>query len=124
VARIRDALSPHYGEIVYRGLWFSAERLAIQKLVDFSQEYVTGHVRVELYKGSCFVSGVKSAASLYVRDLVTLHRGVDFSADDATGFLRTMGLRYRVEMARALDSGRELPPIPEAWRTDRSAVSK
>lgn len=115
VARVRDALSPHYGDIVYRGLWFSPERIAIQKLVDFSQEHVTGHVRIELYKGSCFVSGVKSATSLYARDLVTLHRGVEFSADDATGFLRTMALPYRQEMERGAAASPELPAIPEEW---------
>lgn len=41
---------PHYAELVYNGFWFSPEREALQALVDKTQEFVTGIVRLKLYK--------------------------------------------------------------------------
>jgi len=97
VQRIRDQLVNEYSQVVYRGLWFAPERKVLQALVDASQEHVTGTVTIDLYKGSCTAAAIRSEHSLYSRDLVTLHRGIEFSGDDATGFLRTMALRYQIE---------------------------
>ena len=47
---LKDELSPRYAELVYNGFWFSPERLALQAAVDHTQQYVTGVVRVKLYK--------------------------------------------------------------------------
>ena len=47
---LKDELSPRYAELVYNGFWFSPERLALQAAVDTTQQYVTGVVRVKLYK--------------------------------------------------------------------------
>jgi argininosuccinate synthase len=116
VQRLRDRLTADYGDIVYRGLWFSDERRAIQALVDFSQKDVSGHVMVELYKGGCRAAAVASHQSLYSRDLVTLHEGITFSQEDATGFLNTIALRHRVEGQRRARSAEEgATPIPAAW---------
>lgn len=41
---------PRYAELVYNGFWFSPERLALQELVDKTQRYCTGTVRLKLYK--------------------------------------------------------------------------
>ncbi|WP_394838611.1 argininosuccinate synthase [Pendulispora rubella] len=106
VARVRDLVVNEYSQIVYKGLWFAPERKAIQAMVDYSQRHVSGEVSIDLYKGSCTVAAVRSEHSLYSRDLVTLHRGVEFSGDDATGFLRTMALRYQIEGDRELRMAR------------------
>ena len=100
VERIRNMLSDEYGDIVYRGLWFSDERLCIQALVDETQKHVSGDVWVQLYKGSCTASAVGSGKSLYSRDLVTLHEGLAVTGEDATGFLNTIGMRIGIEAAR------------------------
>ncbi len=100
IERIRNLLIDEYGDIVYRGLWFSDERRCIQALVDETQKYVSGDVFVQLYKGSCTACSVHSEQSLYARDLVTLHHGVTISGDDAAGFLNTIGLRLGLEAAR------------------------
>ncbi|KVG67864.1 argininosuccinate synthase [Burkholderia ubonensis] len=105
VERLRNLVSDDYGDIVYRGLWFSDERLCLQALIDESQKYVSGDVTVQLYKGSCTPSAVESEQSLYSRDLVTLHAGRAISGEDATGFLNTLGLRIGIEAARAAKSG-------------------
>jgi argininosuccinate synthase len=101
VERLRNVLSDDYGDIVYRGLWFSDERQCIQALVDATQKYVSGEVRVQLYKGSCTASAVQSGNTLYSRDLVTLHAGQAISGEDATGFLNTIGMRIGIEAARS-----------------------
>ncbi|AJX34024.1 argininosuccinate synthase [Burkholderia oklahomensis] len=105
VERLRNLVSDDYGDIVYRGLWFSDERLCLQALIDESQKYVSGDVKVQLYKGSCTPSAVESEQSLYSRDFVTLHAGRAISGEDATGFLNTLGLRIGIEAARAAKSG-------------------
>lgn len=98
-------MSDDYGDIVYRGLWFSDERLCLQALIDESQKYVSGDVKVQLYKGSCTPCAVESEQSLYSRELVTLHAGRAISGEDATGFLNTLGLRIGIEAARAGNTG-------------------
>ncbi len=100
VERLRNMLSDEYGDIVYRGLWFSEERKCIQALVDETQKYVTGAVDVQLYKGSCVASAVQSDLSLYSRDYVTLHAGHSISGEDATGFLNTISMRIGIEARR------------------------
>lgn len=105
VERLRNLVSDDYGDIVYRGLWFSDERLCLQALIDESQKYVSGDVKVQLYKGSCTPCAVESEQSLYSRELVTLHAGRAISGDDATGFLNTLGLRIGIEAARAGNTG-------------------
>jgi argininosuccinate synthase len=49
---LQDDLMPKYAELVYNGFWFSPEREALQALVDKTQEFVTGTVRLKLYKVS------------------------------------------------------------------------
>lgn len=41
---------PRYAEIIYNGFWFSPERVALQALIDETQKFVTGTVKLKLYK--------------------------------------------------------------------------
>src|SRR6204780_611509 len=72
---LKDELMPKYAELVYNGFWFSPERDMLQAAIDRSQEYVTGDVRLKLYKGSVGVVGRNSPYSLYDQDLVTFEEG-------------------------------------------------
>lgn len=94
-AHLKDELMPRYAELIYNGLWFSPEREMLQALIDKSQEYVTGTVRLKLYKGNVIVEGRKSPYSLYDRDLVSFEAGGDYRQHDATGFIRLNALRLR-----------------------------
>src|SRR5690606_36544525 len=49
-ADLKDEIMPKYAELVYNGFWYSPEREMLQALIDKSQEYVTGRVRVKVYK--------------------------------------------------------------------------
>ncbi|HEX3429420.1 MAG TPA: argininosuccinate synthase [Rhizomicrobium sp.] len=95
-AHLKDELMPRYAQLVYDGLWFSPEREMLQALIDKSQAFVRGSVRLKLYKGNVIVVGRASPASLYARDLVTFEddRGA-YDQKDASGFIRLTALRLR-----------------------------
>src|SRR5690242_16907338 len=70
-AHLKDELMPKYAELLYNGFWFSPEREMLQAAIDKSQEFVTGRVRLKLYKGGIGVVGRESPYSLYDQELVT-----------------------------------------------------
>src|SRR6202030_4220435 len=95
-AHLKDELMPKYAELVYNGFWFAPEREMLQALIDRSQEFVTGRVRLKLYKGNANVVGRESPYSLYDQDLVTFEEGaVAYDHRDAEGFIRLNALRLR-----------------------------
>jgi argininosuccinate synthase len=95
-AHLKDELMPRYAEIIYNGFWFSPEREMLQAAIDKSQEFVTGRVRLKLYKGNVSVVGRESRYSLYDQDLVTFEEGaVAYDHRDAAGFIRLNALRLR-----------------------------
>ena len=95
-AHLKDELMPKYAELVYNGFWFAPEREMLQAAVDRSQDFVTGEVRLKLYKGGVHVVGRNSPYSLYDQDLVTFEEGaVAYDHRDAAGFIRLNALRLR-----------------------------
>lgn len=95
-AHLKDELMPKYAELIYNGFWFSPEREMLQAAIDKSQQYVTGRVRLKLYKGSVAVVGRESQYSLYDQELVTFEEGaVAYDHRDAAGFIRLNALRLR-----------------------------
>jgi len=95
-AHLKDELMPKYAELVYNGFWFAPEREMLQAAIDHSQAYVTGRVRLKLYKGNVIVIGRESKYSLYDQDLVTFEEGaVAYDHRDAAGFIKLNALRLR-----------------------------
>ena len=93
---LKDELMPRYAELIYNGFWFSPEREMLQAAIDHSQHYVTGRVRLKLYKGNTIVIGRESKYSLYDQDLVTFEEGaVAYDHRDAAGFIKLNALRLR-----------------------------
>jgi argininosuccinate synthase len=95
-AHLKDDLMPRYAEMIYNGFWFSPEREMLQALIDRSQEFVTGSVRLKLYKGNTDVVGRSSPWSLYSEKLVTFEddQGA-YDQKDAAGFIKLNALRLR-----------------------------
>jgi argininosuccinate synthase len=96
-AHLKDELMPRYAELIYDGFWFSPEREMLQALIDRSQEFVSGAVRLKLYKGNVIVQGRISPYSLYAQNLVTFeddHGAYD--QKDAQGFIKLNALRLRM----------------------------
>jgi argininosuccinate synthase len=95
-AHLKDELMPKYAELVYNGFWFAPEREMLQAAIDHSQQYVTGRVRLKLYKGNVITIGRESKYSLYDQDLVTFEEGaVAYDHRDAAGFIKLNALRLR-----------------------------
>jgi argininosuccinate synthase len=95
-AHLKDELMPKYAELIYNGFWFSPEREMLQAAIDKSQQYVSGRVRLKLYKGNVGVVARASKYSLYDQDLVTFEEGkVAYDQRDAEGFIRLNALRLR-----------------------------
>jgi argininosuccinate synthase len=93
---LKDELMPKYSELIYYGFWFSPEREMLQAAIDKSQEFVSGRVRLKLYKGNAAVVGRESRYSLYDQELVTFEEGaVAYDHRDAEGFIRLNALRLR-----------------------------
>ena len=97
VMHLRDSLIPRYAELVYNGFWFSPEMKLLQGMVDDTQEYVSGLVRLELYKGNCAILGRKSDESIYSHDFATFEKDRVYSQKDAEGFIRLNALRLRIQ---------------------------
>jgi len=100
-AHLKDELMPRYAELIYNGFWFTPEREMLQAAIDQSQAFVTGQVRVKLYKGNVSIIGRESPYSLYDQDLVTFEEGkVAYDHRDASGFIRLNALRLMVKARR------------------------
>ncbi len=96
-AHLKDELMPRYAELLYNGFWFSPEREMLQAAIDYSQEKVTGTVRLKLYKGGVYIIGRKSPYSLYSEKVVTFEddQGA-YDQRDAEGFIKLNALRLRL----------------------------
>jgi argininosuccinate synthase len=96
VMRIKEGLITRYAEMVYYGYWFAPERELLQKTIDETQKFVTGVVRVKLYKGSCTVAGRKSPHSLYHPDFATFEEDTVYDQRLAEGFIQLNALRLKI----------------------------
>ena len=95
---------------VYRGLWFSQNRNAIDAYNAYTQKYVTGDVRIILCKGGLFVDGVRSAYSLYDYNLATYDEGDSFDHTAAEGFIVLHGLQSKT-WSKVQGPGSGLQPV-------------
>jgi argininosuccinate synthase len=98
VVALKDDLMPRYARLVYAGYWFSPERKLLQTLIDASQEYVNGRVRVKLYKGTVLVVGRSSKKdSLFDTAIATFEEDQGaYNQADAEGFIKLNALRMRI----------------------------
>lgn len=104
LAHLKDELMPRYASLVYNGYWWSAERKALQTLIDESQNYVNGKVRLKLYKGNVIVIGRESEDSLFDEDVATFEDDAGaYDQKDAAGFIKLNALRMRI----AAEKGRK-----------------
>lgn len=98
-------LEQKWATIVYDGLWYGPLKEAIDAFVASTQTYVTGTVRMKLYKGNCTVVGLKSPYSLYDYGLVTYEEDDTFHHEAAAGFIELHGLTASNWAAKRLAAG-------------------
>ncbi len=105
VAHLKDELMPKYASLIYNGYWWSPERKMLQSMIDASQQYVNGIVRLKLYKGNVIVVGRQSEQSLFDSKIATFEDDAGaYNQKDAEGFIKLNALRMRI----AAGKGRSL----------------
>jgi argininosuccinate synthase len=93
---LRDSFIPNYARMVYNGFWYAPEREMLQVAITESQKFVTGDVRVKLFKGACHISGRRSEYSIYDEKICTFEKEDVYDQHDAEGFIKLNALRLRM----------------------------
>jgi len=96
VMHLRDSLSVKFAESVYYGFWFAPEFALMRKLIDETQQKVSGDVRLKLYRGNTIVVGRRSPHSLYDESVATFEADTVYDQRDAEGFIKLNALRLRL----------------------------
>jgi len=106
---LKNTMALRYADIVYAGKWFTHFRQSMDAFMNQAAEYVTGSVRVILYKGNVIIAGRKSPYSLYIEDLASFGESA-YDHHDATGFINLYGLATGVQsMVHHLDKSADGP---------------
>lgn len=93
---VKKDMGNKFAQIVYEGKWFTPLREAIQAFVESTQKYVTGEVKLKLYKGNILKAGTTSPYSLYSESLASFTTGDLYDHHDADGFITLFGLPLKV----------------------------
>ncbi|MFH1708717.1 MAG: argininosuccinate synthase [Planctomycetota bacterium] len=98
---LKESLMPRFAALAYNGFWYAREMELMMALLKESQRYVTGEVRLELYKGNVTVTGRTSPCTLYQPKVASMEddRGA-YNQADATGFIRLNALQLRAHARR------------------------
>ena len=95
--RYKQKIAQDYADLIYNGLWFTSLHQDLAAYVRSSQRFVTGTVRVKLFKGSCKVVGRQSPKSLYDFSLATYDKGDMFDQSASAGFIHIWGLSAKTQ---------------------------
>lgn len=95
LAHFKEFAALKYSELVYYGLWYSPLKQALDSFVNSTQKYVTGSIKLKLFKGSCAAVARRSPHSLYKRELSTYGKEDKFDQKLAEGFIRIWGMPYK-----------------------------
>ncbi|OGS23768.1 MAG: argininosuccinate synthase [Elusimicrobia bacterium RIFOXYB2_FULL_48_7] len=92
----KQMIEQKYSELIYNGLWYSPLREALDGFIEKTQEYVTGSIKLKLFKGNINVEGRKAKSSLYWEKLATFETEDIYNQSHAEGFIKLFGLPVEV----------------------------
>ena len=98
----KSVLAIKFAELVYDGKWYTPLREALSAFVDSTQQYVTGDVKLKLYKGNIIDAGVTSPYSLYDEEIATFDEDEVYNQNDSAGFINLFGLPIKVRAKKGL----------------------
>ena len=98
----KQNLANTFADLVYDGKWYTPLREAMSAFVDSTQEYVTGDVKLKLYKGNIIDAGVTSPYSLYDEEIATFDEDEVYDQNDSAGFINLFGLPIKVRAKKGL----------------------
>ena len=96
---LKQKLAVDYADLIYNGKWYSPLQEALTAFADESNKYVTGDVKMKLYKGNVIPAGMTSPYSLYSENLVTFGES-DYDQKQSEGFINLWGLPTLVQALR------------------------
>ena len=97
----KQKLAVDFADLIYNGKWFSPLREAMSAFADKANEYVTGTVKLKLYKGNIIPAGMTSPYSLYSEYIATFNDSAfDYDQKDSAGFINLWGLPDTVQALR------------------------
>jgi argininosuccinate synthase len=102
----KKGIGDKFADVVYEGKWFTPLREALQAFVESTQQYVTGTVKLKLYKGNIIKAGTTSPYSLYNESIASFTTGDLYYHRDASGFINLFGLSLKVR-AMMLDAAKK-----------------
>ena len=95
----KQKLAVDYADLIYNGKWYSPLQEALTAFANKANEFVTGEVKLKLYKGNIIPAGTTSPYSLYSENLVTFAES-DYDQSQAEGFINLWGLPTKVQALR------------------------
>ncbi len=101
---VKKEMGNKLSQIVYEGKWFTPLREAVQAFIESTQQYVTGEVKLKLYKGNIIKAGTTSPYSLYSEPLASFTTGELYDHHDAEGFINLFGLPLKVRAMKLAET--------------------
>ena len=101
---VKKEMGNKLSQIVYEGKWFTPLREAVQAFIESTQQYVTGEVKLKLYKGNIIKAGTTSPYSLYSESLASFTTGELYDHHDAEGFINLFDLPLKVRAMKLAET--------------------
>ncbi len=92
----KSIVAQKFSQLVYDGLWYTPVREAISAFVDVTQKFITGTVKMKLYKGNALPVASKSEYSLYSEEFATFSADEVYNQSDAEGFINLFSLPLKI----------------------------
>ncbi|MBQ6468789.1 MAG: argininosuccinate synthase [Lachnospiraceae bacterium] len=104
VMEVKKDIGNKLAQVVYEGKWFTPLCDALRAFIASTQQYVTGEVKLKLYKGNIIKAGTTSPYSLYSESLASFTTGDLYDHHDASGFITLFGLPLKVRAMKLLEA--------------------
>ena len=104
---VKDEIGHKFASLIYEGKWFTPLREAEQAFIESTQKYVTGQVKLALYKGNIIKAGTTSPYSLYNESIASFKTGDLYDHHDAEGFINLFGLSCKVRAMKMKSLGEQ-----------------
>ena len=96
---LKQKLAVDFADLIYNGKWYTPLQEALCAFANEANKYVTGTVKLKLYKGNIIPAGTTSPCTLYSENLVTFGES-DYDQAQAAGFINLWGLPITVHAMR------------------------
>lgn len=100
---LKDTLMPRFAQLVYAGYWYTSEMDCLRAFLDKSQEFVSGKITLELYKGNITIVSRESEYTLYDKLVVSMDDDLGaYNQTDATGFIKLHSIPVKAQAKRRI----------------------